>query len=150
MRMRGAELTEMCRSDPPCRTISDKSSSIVIMGVLPLRRAGRSVAQPASEPRGAGLKPLAGLRRETAREVRARLQGAKKMPRHDRQAPRPPVEAAAPAPIAGLASLPRVTMCAATQESALLARARGGDRQAYGALVELHFTRVYSLLYRTT
>jgi len=41
-------------------------------------------------------------------------------------------------------------MCAATQESALLARARGGDRQAYGALVELHFTRVYSLLYRTT
>jgi RNA polymerase sigma-70 factor (ECF subfamily) len=41
-------------------------------------------------------------------------------------------------------------MCAATQESALLARARGGDRQAYGALVELHFARMYSLLYRTT
>jgi RNA polymerase sigma-70 factor (ECF subfamily) len=39
---------------------------------------------------------------------------------------------------------------AATQEPVLLARARAGDRQAYGELVELHFTRVYSLLYRTT
>jgi RNA polymerase sigma-70 factor (ECF subfamily) len=41
-------------------------------------------------------------------------------------------------------------MSAATQESVLIARAREGDRQAYGELVELHFTRVYSLLHRTT
>jgi RNA polymerase sigma-70 factor (ECF subfamily) len=40
-------------------------------------------------------------------------------------------------------------MSAATQEPVLIARARTGDRQAYGELVELHFTRVYSLLYRT-
>jgi RNA polymerase sigma-70 factor (ECF subfamily) len=41
-------------------------------------------------------------------------------------------------------------MSAATQESVLIARAREGDRGAYGELVELHFTRVYSLLHRTT
>ena len=41
-------------------------------------------------------------------------------------------------------------MSAARQESDLLALARAGDRQAYGELVELHFARMYSLLYRTT
>lgn len=41
-------------------------------------------------------------------------------------------------------------MSEATQESGLLARARAGDRQAYGELVQLHFARVYSLLHRTT
>ncbi len=42
------------------------------------------------------------------------------------------------------------TMSSAAQETGLLQRARAGDRTAYGALVELHFTRVYSLLHRTT
>ncbi|MBK7643528.1 MAG: RNA polymerase sigma factor [Planctomycetes bacterium] len=41
-------------------------------------------------------------------------------------------------------------MSRAIQEPVLLARARAGDRQAYGELVGLHFARVYSLLHRTT
>jgi len=72
------------------------------------------------------------------------------MPEGDRHATRPAVESAAPQARLGPASLPPVTMSAATQESVLIARAREGDRQAYGELVELYFTRVYSILHRTT
>jgi RNA polymerase sigma-70 factor, ECF subfamily len=68
----------------------------------------------------------------------------------DRQPRAATVDGPAPAPAAAPASLPNVTKSEASQESGLLARARAGDRQAYGVLVELHFARVYSLLHRTT
>jgi len=72
------------------------------------------------------------------------------MPFDDRHTRAPAVDGRAPAPARDPANLSHVKMSEATEEAGLLARARAGDRQAYGALVELHFTRVYSLLHRTT